>query len=101
MPTFATGEPISVLPDLYVADVRITASERTDTEVEVEAEEEATVGYTHGTLEVNVPRPRAFAGRRSAAVRIELPAGSRRVWLGGPRRDPLPRPIRRLRARCP
>ena len=35
MPTFETPEPISVSLELGVGDVRIAASERTDTVVEV------------------------------------------------------------------
>jgi hypothetical protein len=92
MPTFATPEPISVELDLGAGDVRIAASDREDTVVEVRpgdpaskrdalAAEEIRVEYGDGRLLVAAPRPpwrRALGrGAESVAVRIDLPSGSR------------------------
>ncbi len=90
MPKFETPEPISVSLELGVGDVRITASGRTDTVVEVRPSDEADesdvkaaqqvrVDYTTGTLQVTGPKARAFdfsRKTRSVDVTIELPAGS-------------------------
>lgn len=90
MPKFETPEPISVSLELGVGDVRITASGRTDTVVEVRPSDEADesdvkaaqqvrVDYTTGTLQVTGPKARAFdfsRKTRSVDVAIELPAGS-------------------------
>lgn len=92
MPNFDTPEPISVTIELSVADVRITASDRTDTVVEVrpgsqddasdvKAAAQVSVDYDHGTLQVTGPRAPRFIGpsRKSGSVdvSIELPNGSR------------------------
>ena len=69
MPNFETPEPISVTIELGVGDVRITASDRTDTVVEVRPSDESDesdvkaaqqirVDYTNGTLPVPGPKPR-------------------------------------------
>lgn len=90
MPTFDTPEPISVTIDLSVGNVRITASDRTDTVVEVrpsdesdesdvKAAEQTRVQYANGTLLVKTPKMRAldFSRKtRSVDVSIELPTGS-------------------------
>jgi DUF4097 and DUF4098 domain-containing protein YvlB len=90
MPNYQTPEPISVALELGVGSVRITASDRTDTVVEVRPSDEADesdvqaaaqvrVGYTNGTLQVTGPKARAFdfsRKTRSVAVSIELPSGS-------------------------
>ena len=90
MPSYETPEPISVTLDLAVADVRITASDRTDTVVQIRPSDEADesdvqaaaqvrVDYTNGTLQVTGPKARAFdfsRKTRSVAVSIELPSGS-------------------------
>ncbi|MFY9934900.1 MAG: DUF4097 family beta strand repeat-containing protein [Streptosporangiaceae bacterium] len=90
MPKFETPEPISVSLELGVGDVRITASGRTDTVVEVrpsdkadesdvKAAQQVRVDYTTGTLQVTGPKARAFdfsRKTRSVDVTIELPAGS-------------------------
>jgi DUF4097 and DUF4098 domain-containing protein YvlB len=88
MPTFATPHPLSVTLDLAVADLRIGASERADTVVEVRpsnaakaadirAAERTEVEYANGRLLVSSPRQRGIFGRAgSIAVTIELPAGS-------------------------
>jgi DUF4097 and DUF4098 domain-containing protein YvlB len=90
MPFFDTPEPISVVLELTVGNVRLVASERTDTVVEirptdesdasdVEAVGQIRVDYTGGTLRVIGPK-RLFdfsKKTRSVDVTIELPAGSR------------------------
>jgi DUF4097 and DUF4098 domain-containing protein YvlB len=89
MPNFETPEPISVTIELGVADVRITASDRTETVVEVHPSEESDesdvkaaqqvrVDYTNGVLQVTGPK-RVFdfsRKTRSVDVSIELPTGS-------------------------
>jgi hypothetical protein len=90
MPTFDTPEPISVTIDLAVGDVRITASDRADTVVQVRPSDEShepdsrvaeqtRVEYAAGTLLVKAPRQRSlglFGKPGSIDVTIELPAGS-------------------------
>lgn len=91
MPNYDTPEPISVTIDLCSADVRITASDRADTIVEVrpayeddaydvKAASQVSVDYDHGTLQVTGPRAPRFIGpsRKSGSVdvSIELPNGS-------------------------
>lgn len=89
MPKFETPEPISVTVDLGVGNVRIVASDRTDTAVEVrpsdetdesdvEAAAQVRVDFTNGTLRVSGPkRVFDFSRRtRSVDVSIELPGGS-------------------------
>lgn len=91
MPTFDTPEPISAEIILGVGDVRITASDRRDTMVEVRpsrsrqgdvlAAEQTRVEFAGGRLLVKAPRGwRAwspFGDGGSVDVTIELPAGSR------------------------
>jgi DUF4097 and DUF4098 domain-containing protein YvlB len=90
MPTFTTPEPISVTLELGVANVRIAASERLDTVVEVrpsdgadesdvKAAEQVRVDYSGGALQIAGPKARSFdfsRKTRSVDVSIELPAGS-------------------------
>ena len=92
MPTFDTPEPISVSVELGVGDIRIEASDRADTIVEVRpsdpakkadvtAAERTRVEYAGGHLSVKGPSgwrhwmPRR--GSESIDVVIGLPAGSR------------------------
>ena len=92
MPTFDTPEPISVSLELGVGDIRIAASDRSDTVVEVRpsdpankgdvsAAEQTRVEYADGRLVVKAPKgwrqysPRG--GGESIDVEIALPAGSR------------------------
>jgi DUF4097 and DUF4098 domain-containing protein YvlB len=89
MPHYETPEPISVTLELGVGDVRIAASDRTDTVVEVRPSDEADesdeqaaaqvrVDYTNGMLQVTGPK-RVFdfsRKTRSVDVSIELPSGS-------------------------
>ncbi|MDG4771977.1 DUF4097 family beta strand repeat-containing protein [Solwaraspora sp. WMMD792] len=90
MPTFDTPEPISVTLELGSGDVRIAASDRTDTVVEVRPSDAADdsdvaaaarvrVDYANGTLRITGPKSPAFdfsRRTRSAEVSIELPSGS-------------------------
>ena len=91
MPTFETPEPISVTLDLGVGNVRIAASDRTDTTVDVlpsnasddsdvQAAERVRVDYANGVLQVTGPKVRVFdfsRKTRSVEVSIGLPHGSR------------------------
>jgi DUF4097 and DUF4098 domain-containing protein YvlB len=90
MPIFDTPDPISVTIELGVGDVRITASDRTDTVVEVRPSDESRdsnvkaakqtrVEYANGTLLIKAPKARVFdfsSKSRSVDVSIELPADS-------------------------
>jgi DUF4097 and DUF4098 domain-containing protein YvlB len=90
MPDFETPEPISVTLELGVGNVRITASDRTDTTVDVrpsdesdesdvEAARRVRVDYANGLLQVTGPKARAFdfsRKTRSVEVSIGLPSGS-------------------------
>lgn len=98
--TFQTPEPIAVTLSLNVADVRISAGDRTDTIVtvtpndaskkgDVEAAEQTRVEFSAGRLLVKAPRSwklyTPFGGRESIDVSIELPAGSSvegGAWVG-------------------
>lgn len=89
MPTYETLEPTSVTLELGVGSVRIVASDRTDTVVEVRPSDEADesdvkaaqqvrVDHTNGMLQVTGPK-RIFdfsKKTRSVDVSIELPSGS-------------------------
>ncbi|MCW3817686.1 DUF4097 domain-containing protein [Micromonospora sp. DR5-3] len=89
MPKYETPESISVTLELAVGYVRIAASDRTDTLVEVRPSDEADesdvqaaaqvrVDYTNGILQVTGPK-RTFdfsKKSRSVDVSIELPSGS-------------------------
>jgi DUF4097 and DUF4098 domain-containing protein YvlB len=90
MPAFETPEPITIEIDLVVGDVRLTASERENTVIEVRpsdpsqnidvrAAEQTRVERTAAGLLVRAPRPRnlgLFGRAGSVDVTIELPAGS-------------------------
>lgn len=90
MPKYETPEPISALLDFYAGYVKITASDRTDTTVDVrpsdpsdssdvEAARKTKVDYADGTLMVRGPK-RTFdfsKKTRSIEVVIELPTGSK------------------------
>jgi DUF4097 and DUF4098 domain-containing protein YvlB len=90
MPNYQTPEPIAVMLELGVGDVRIAASDRTDTDVEIRPSDEADesdvkaaqqvrVDYTNGMLRVTGPKARVFdfsRKTRSVDVSIELPTGS-------------------------
>ena len=91
MPTYETPEPISVTLELGVADVRIAASDRTDTvvdvrpsdetdEADVKAAQKVRVDHSGGILRITGPKLRPFDYSRhkikSVDVSVELPAGS-------------------------
>jgi hypothetical protein len=91
MPAFNTPEPISVTVEIGVGDIRIVATDRTDTVVEVRprdsakkgdvsAAQQTRVDYAGGRLLIKAPRgwrQSSFrGGGESVAVQIELPAGS-------------------------
>jgi DUF4097 and DUF4098 domain-containing protein YvlB len=91
MPSFATPEPISVTVELGVGDIRIMASDRTDTIVEVHpsdgnkkadvtAAQQTRVEYASGRLLIKAPKgwkQYTFrGGGESIDVQIALPAGS-------------------------
>jgi hypothetical protein len=91
MSHFETPQPISVELELRLANVRVTADERTDTIVrvrpqhparpdDVRAAEQARVEYADGRLLVKQPRRlrewNPFSVGGSIEVEIELPAGS-------------------------
>jgi len=91
MPTFSTPEPILVALAVAVGNVRVTATERRDTVVDVcptdpahdadvRAAEQTRVDYADGTLGVRMAKPGArglFGRTGSADITIALPAGSR------------------------
>jgi hypothetical protein len=98
MPTFDTPEPISVSFELGVGDVRIEATDRADTTVEVvpsdpskegdvRAAEETRVEYSNGHLLVKGPSGwrqwAPWGGNESIAVSVGLPAGSQVRAEGG------------------
>jgi hypothetical protein len=85
MPTFATPGPIAVTVQVAGAQVRVTASDRTDTVVLVEPIDEASrsdvkvasktkIGFAGGQLSVKTTTPGDKSG--SVAITIDLPAGS-------------------------
>ncbi|MGW2052386.1 DUF4097 family beta strand repeat-containing protein [Streptomyces sp. NPDC001840] len=88
MPTFDTPEPISATLEFDVGSVRISASKRTDTVVEVlpgdgaddadvRAARQVEVVCSGGALRVKGPKNRSLFGRSGTIdVTIELPAGS-------------------------
>lgn len=88
MPIFATPQPIIVTLELAIADVRLIASERSDTSVEVhpgnafsdadvKVAQQTRVEYANGRLLIKGPRQRFHLFRsESIVVTIELPAGS-------------------------
>ncbi|WP_405101516.1 DUF4097 family beta strand repeat-containing protein [Micromonospora sp. NBC_01412] len=90
MPVFATPESISVTIEISVGNVRLIASDRTDTVVEVrpsdesddsdvKAAQQTRVEYANGELTVRGPKNRPFdfsKKTRSVAVLVELPTGS-------------------------
>jgi DUF4097 and DUF4098 domain-containing protein YvlB len=89
MPTFETPQPISVTISLILGDVRITASDRADTVVDVQPgntsaksermAEQTRVEFVDGRLVVRTPKHLgSWLGRPGQiTVDIDLPAGSR------------------------
>jgi len=90
MPKFDTPEPISATLEIVIGDARITASDRSDTIVEVrpsdpgtdadvKAAEQTRIEYAEGHLLVKAPKQRGlglFGKPGSVDVEISLPAGS-------------------------
>ncbi len=90
MPVFSTPEPAPVVIDVVAGDIRITATDRSDTVVEVtpsdpghdpdvRAAEQTRVEQTAAGLLIKGPRQRTASLRNkvgSVDVSIELPAGS-------------------------
>ena len=91
MPTFDTPEPISVNLEICVGDLRVVASDRADTVVDVQpsdpakqsdvtAAEQTRVWYADGALQIKAPKGwRRYSfrgGHESIEVRIDLPTGS-------------------------
>jgi hypothetical protein len=88
--TFETPEPITATVDVVIGEVRIAASDRRDTVVEVapsdpsdkddvRAAEQTRVECARGHLLVKAPKLRSWLPRTdggSVAISIELPAGS-------------------------
>jgi hypothetical protein len=92
MPAFDTPDPITADIQIYLGQVRVHASDRADTVVEVrpsdpsseasvQAAERTIVEFSAGRLLVKDPKPKALRyllpWRGSIDVTIELPAGSR------------------------
>jgi DUF4097 and DUF4098 domain-containing protein YvlB len=89
MPDYETPEPISVNVELGVGNVRITASDRTDTivavrpsdendESDVKAVEQVRVDYAGGVLRISGPKRNFDFSKKtkSVDVSIELPSDS-------------------------
>ncbi|WP_029112437.1 DUF4097 family beta strand repeat-containing protein [Mycobacterium sp. URHB0044] len=89
MPTFQTPEPITAVIEVVAGTVRVTATDRDDTAVDVRphdpsrasdvrAAEQARVDFGHGTLTVSAGRRFVSLGRGGAVdIDIQLPSGSR------------------------
>ncbi|WP_018803933.1 DUF4097 family beta strand repeat-containing protein [Salinispora arenicola] len=90
MPTFQTPAPIAVTLDLGAGELQITATDRTDTvvdvrpgsdadESDVKAAQQVKVDYTDGTLRITGPKAGAFDFSRKSkyvTVSIGVPSGS-------------------------
>jgi DUF4097 and DUF4098 domain-containing protein YvlB len=88
MSTFDTPQPIFVTIELSVGDIRIVATDRVDTTVEVrprdqskeldiKAAERTQVEYSNGRLLVQGQKPRGFFGRVGfVEIAIAVPTGS-------------------------
>ena len=89
MPTFSTPEPVLATIEVTAGDVRVYASDRTDTVVEVrpstsshepdvKAAEQTRVEYTSAGLLIKGPKQRSLRMQKigSVDVTVELPAGS-------------------------
>ncbi|WP_250031094.1 DUF4097 family beta strand repeat-containing protein [Paractinoplanes maris] len=98
MPVFDTPTSISVTIELGVGDLRVTATDRTDTVIEVrpsdpadesdmEAAAQVRVDFAHGELKVTGPKRLFDFSRKSRSVTVilELPSGSQvdaHFWMG-------------------
>jgi hypothetical protein len=92
MPKFETPQPIAITVDLFLGDVKVIASDRSDTVVEVRpsdatkkddvrAAQETEVDFAAGSMTVKAPKGwrmyTPFSGEPSIDVTIEVPTGSR------------------------
>ena len=89
MPTFDTPEPITARIETAAGHVRLTATDRDDTVVEVRpcnesravdvrAAERTRIDFAHGTLTVSAGRWGPFGARTGAIeITVELPSRSR------------------------
>ena len=88
MPTFDTPQPITATVEISAGSVRLVASDRDDTVVEVRpsdesrshdvnAAEQVRVDFDNGTLAVASQRGFSFPRRGAVVVDIALPSGSR------------------------
>jgi DUF4097 and DUF4098 domain-containing protein YvlB len=89
MPTFQTPEPITAVVEVVAGTVRLTATDRVDTVVEVRPRDpnkasdvriaqQARIDFDNGTLKVTVGRRFIQLGRGGAVtIDIGLPSGSR------------------------
>jgi DUF4097 and DUF4098 domain-containing protein YvlB len=89
MPTFDTAEPITARIEIAAGHVRLSATDRDDTVVEVRpcnesqaadvrAAERTRIDFAHGSLTVSAGRWGGFAARTGAVeVTVELPSRSR------------------------
>jgi hypothetical protein len=97
MPTFVTPQPITATVEVFLGNVNVVASQRTDTVVtvrpsdpakhdDVRAAEDTAVDYTAGSLTVKAPRGwkmyTPFSGNPSIDVTIEVPTGSHLLGTG-------------------
>src|ERR1700678_199439 len=91
MPAFETPQPIAITVEVFLGDVRVIASDRTDTVVEVRpsdpakkddvrAAQETEIDFAAGSLAVKAPKGwkmyTPFSGNPSIDVSIEVPTGS-------------------------
>jgi DUF4097 and DUF4098 domain-containing protein YvlB len=88
MPTFDTPQPITATVEISAGSVRLVASDRDDTVVEVrprdesrshdvKAAEQVRVDFSNGTLLVSSQRGFSFPRRGAVVVDVALPSGSR------------------------
>lgn len=88
MPTFDTPQPITATVEISTGAVRLVASDRDDTVVDVrprdesrsqdiKAAEQVSVDFSNGALRVSSQRGFSFPRRGAVVVDIALPAGSR------------------------
>ena len=90
MPTFSTPDPITLNFDVAVGHIRITASSRNDTvvevlpsnssrEVDVRVAEQTRVEFAGGRLQIKTPKQRGlgiFGKTGSVDISVQLPSGS-------------------------
>jgi DUF4097 and DUF4098 domain-containing protein YvlB len=88
MPNFDTPQPISAVVEIAAGSVRLVATDRSDTVVDVRprdesrphdvrAAEQVCIDFNNGTLTVTSKRGFSFPRRGAVVVDIALPSGSR------------------------